>query len=106
MTIRNSRTTIEFMSPREQVQNKIVEYLEQDAARWNAPYGILTGLHPVKNGKGKVRTITFGVSRYLDASIYIWSPDKITIQGQGGLAYKVEGTFNSSEAVIAHLQKV
>jgi hypothetical protein len=83
------------MSPREQIQNELVAFLEANTGSFSAPYGIIADLTPVKNGKGKVRTVVFGVSRYLDAEILIWSPDKIQIRAQGGLAYKVEGDYTS-----------
>lgn len=86
------------MSPREQLQNELVDWLEAYPARFTAPYGILPSLDNIKNGKGKVRTITFGVARYLDATIYIWSTDRITVQAAGPLAYKIDGsTFKNAE---------
>jgi len=91
------------MSPREQVQQLILAELESCPEYWTAPYGILEGMYTMKNG-GKIRTITFGVARYLDAEIQIWSPKKIVITGQGGLAYKVEGTYTSVEETIAVLR--
>ncbi len=93
-----------FMSPREEVQNRLVEFLEAHSDRFNAPYGILDGLETIGSGPGKVRTITFGVSRYLDAGITIWSPNRIQITGQGGLAYKVEGVYHSLEETLTALK--
>jgi hypothetical protein len=92
------------MSPREAIQNRLVEFLTDNPNSFNAPYGILSGLDALPNGKGKVRTITFGVSRYLDATICIWSPNRIQIRGQGGLAYKVEGDYSDVESAIARLK--
>lgn len=97
------------MSARAELQQRLVDHLhEQDLASnvWTAPYGILDGLHHMKSGRGAVRTITFGVARYLDATIFIWSATKLTIDASGGLAYKVAGTFGSEEELIAHLDSV
>jgi hypothetical protein len=85
------------MSEREIAQEKIVDFLESHNY-FNAPYGVLTGLQKTKTGK--IRVITFGVSRYLDAAIYILSPKKISVRGQGGLAYKFEGDYDSPESLI------
>ena len=91
------------MSEREQIQNNIVAFLEQHINAFDAPYGVLTGLNPMKRG-GKVRTITFGVARYLDATINILSPNNIIVNGQGGLAYKIKGNYKSESEVLTALQ--
>lgn len=89
------------MSEREQIQNEIEAFLTGAKTKegydyFNAPYGIISSLAPfTPGGRGKVRTITFGVSRYLDASVNIYTPKRIKVHGQGGLAYKVEGEFKS-----------
>lgn len=88
------------MSERELIQDRIVEFLERNDKYFNAPYGVLTGMSNV--GKGKIRTISFGVSRYLDGLIEIWNASKIIVKGQGGLAYKFEGTFRSCDALLDH----
>jgi len=85
------------MSEREQIQQDIEDYLEGNDY-FNAPYGVLSGLQSC--GKGKVRTVTFGVSRYLDATVYIFSPTNIEVRGQGGLAYKFDGKYSSKESLI------
>ena len=85
------------MSERELVQEKIVDFLESNSY-FNAPYGILTSLQKTKTGK--IRVVTFGVSRYLDAAIYILSPKKISVKCQGGLSYKFEGNYHSAEDLI------
>lgn len=90
------------MSERSDIQDKLVRFLENHANSFTAPYGIIAGMDNV--GKGKVRVITFGVARYLDASIEIWSPNKIKIRGQGGLAYKVEGNYSNVDEAIAALK--
>lgn len=33
------------MSPREEIQKKLIEELESNSKYWNAPYGILEGNH-------------------------------------------------------------
>lgn len=58
------------MSPREQLQNEIVDRLYEYGL--HTPYGILTGLESV--GRGKVRTVTFCKSLHLDATLKIFSP--------------------------------
>lgn len=89
------------MSERENIQNEIEAFLQNAKSKdgysfFNAPYGIISSLAPfTPNGKGKIRTVTFGVSRYLDASVNIYTPKRIVVRGQGGLAYKVEGEFKS-----------
>lgn len=90
------------MSEREIIQNDIVEFLEE-SGKFNAPYGILPGMRPF--AKGKIRTIAFGVARYLDAEIQIISPKCITVSGQGGLAYKYCGKFNSAQELKDHFSK-
>jgi hypothetical protein len=89
------------MSEREALQRRIERKLT-DQHIWTAPYGILSGLHPVKP-HGYVRTITFGVARTLDATVFVWSPKRIEIDGRGALAYLVSGTFDSEEALMTHL---
>lgn len=95
------------MTPREKVQNNLVAFLEKakhnGAPFFDAPYGILPGIQPY--GNGKLRVIAFGVSRYLDACIKIYSPDKIVVEGQGGLAYKVNGFFKSETEVVEFFRK-
>ena len=90
------------MSPREEIQKRLVAFLEKRSGFYNAPYGILSGLEPLRGG-GKVRSITFGICRILDASIVIFSPSNIRIEGRGPYAYKVEGEFKSVEEVEKHL---
>jgi hypothetical protein len=93
------------MSPREQAQNEIAEWLENHTGRFTAPYGVIAGTRDLPKG-GKVREVVFGVARYLDASVTIWSPTKIQVRGQGALESKVHGDFNSVKSVIEHLEKV
>ena len=88
------------MSPREQIQKKLVKFLnDNNRNKWSAPYGVLEGMDTLPKG-GKVRTITFGVARYLDATIYIWSAKKIIIEGSGPLSWKYTGEFKGIEEVI------
>ena len=88
------------MSARETISDSLVAFLEGAKTKeghtfFDAPYGILPGLENF--GKGKLRVIAFGVSRYLDACIKIYSPNRIVVTGQGGLTYKVDGLFSSME---------
>ena len=94
------------MSPREEAQNKLVDWLETTSGKWNAPYGILPGLENLKRG-GKVRTITFGMARWLDATAYIWSPTKITFMAAGPASTRLDGLeVGSVEAAIAALEQL
>ncbi len=86
------------MSEREQIQETLANFLIDHGDKFNAPYGVLTGTEPF--GRGKVRTITFGVARYLDATINIISADLLQIQGQGALAHKFQGHYKSVDEVL------
>lgn len=90
------------VSAREKVQQKLVEFLSSNLNKFNAPYGVIEGLQPF--GKGKVRTITFGVARYLDATIMIYQENNISINGSGALASKYAGHFKSAEEVVERLK--
>lgn len=92
------------MSPREQLQNDIVNYLSNRSGVFNAPYGILPSIENLKTG-GKVRTITFGVARYLDATIYIFSPTNIAVRCSGPLYHKLNDKYKSYAELIADLDK-
>ena len=91
------------MSKRAEAANKIVNYLTSELNKFNAPYGVLSSEIPI--GKGKIRQITFGIARYLDATINIYSEKRFKIQGRGALASKYNGDFESVEQVIEHLSK-
>lgn len=94
------------MSEREDIQNRLINYLT-DKGCFNAPYGIIDGM--LKIGKGKIRNVTFGISRYLDAEIQIWNPKKIVLRGQGGIAsnWEIEWgmTFESADELIEFLNE-
>lgn len=90
------------MSKREEVANQIGEWLILHQDRFTAPYGVIPGF--ANRGKGKIRTITFGVARHLDAVVEIWSPILIRLRGQGPLGQKVDGqTLHSAQDVIDFL---
>lgn len=92
------------MTKREEVQNQIGEWLILHKDRFNAPYGILPAIKSTL--RGKIRTITFGIARYLDAIIEIWSPNLIRLRGEGPLAYLIDQrTFESAQDVIDHLSR-
>lgn len=74
----------------------LVDYFESKANRFTAPYGILSGTATTKSGR-KYKSITFGVARYLDAEVRYFSPNFILVDGQGALAYKIEGKYTSIE---------
>lgn len=67
------------ISPREALANKIAEWL---ADKTSAPHGVLNS----KDTKRNCRTITFGVARYLDATIQIYGPKYFLLRGIGKLA--------------------
>lgn len=90
------------MSKREEIQQELTDYLV-NKPYFSAPYGVIAGMQ--KAGQGKVRTITFGVSRYLDATIYIWSVNNITVAARGALAYKFGGKYSSAQELINHFNK-
>lgn len=69
------------ISPREQIQNELVSYLE-GRGDMSAPYGILTGMRTNKVG-GKFREITFGRARTLDATIQIHGTNFFVFRWQG-----------------------
>ena len=93
-------------SPREEIQNRIVEFLGQHQDVFNAPYGILTGLVPTARG-GKARQITFGRAATLDATITIYSPSQIRMHCRGPHAKKLglTSTFSSPEILIRWIRE-
>lgn len=94
------------MSPREQTQNQLVDWLETTSGKWTAPYGIIPSMEPMPKG-GKVRTITFGIARSLDATVYIWSPTKFSFRAAGPASWGLDGTIcKSLDEVIEVLTKL
>jgi len=85
--IKDMETTKEA-SPRELLQNEIVTWLEQRSDRFNRD--ILSSLDPVENGKGKVRTISFGINEHLDATLFVFSVKDIRVKAEGPLAIKFQ----------------
>jgi hypothetical protein len=91
------------MSPREKLQSELFDWLEmRSKSQFTAPYGVLASLEPVvgdnrlarpgsKPNKGKVRVITFGKARTLDATIYIFSEKDIRVKAAGPLAFELDG---------------
>lgn len=80
------------MSPREALQERIVEWLSARSHTFTAPYGILPGLHT--RGKAKVRTVTFGIARTLDAELTIWSENRLDLRtSRGDERLKSEAEF-------------
>jgi hypothetical protein len=94
------------VSPREQLQNEIFDWLEaRSHSQFTAPYGVIASIEPTKSGKGKVRMITFGKARSLDATLFIFSAKDIRAQAAGPLAYKLDGVkFTSKEELFATLE--
>jgi hypothetical protein len=85
------------MSERAAVQARIEDWLCARADHFNAPYGVLAGLDALPRG-GKVRTVTFGIARWLDATLTIWSPTRLTLRTSPGWP---DGEFHSAEEFFA-----
>ena len=85
-------------SEREQLTDRIAEYISRRYETFNAPYGVLPSLERLPHG-GAVRTITFGCARTLDATLNIWGPTNITLRASTG----EERVFHSEDAVYAWL---
>ncbi len=63
------------MSDREVVQVAIADQLMGEP-KFNAPYGVLTGI----SKDNRYRTVTFGISRTLDAEIRVYGPHFILLR--------------------------
>jgi len=106
----NVRMMSKEPSPREKLQNELFDWLEmRSRSKFTAPYGVLAGLEPVnardRRPGGKVRTITFGVARYLDATIKIYSEKDMRVQAQGAMSRDLNGRkFTSKEELMAVLE--
>jgi len=94
----------EALSPMAEAAKKLYEFLLDHSDVFNAPYGIIDGLNPV--GKGKVRGITFGICRTLDAHATIWGPNKIVVEGQGPASCDLDGEYHSVEELAAKLTEL
>jgi len=80
------------VSPREALQERIADWLQVRSRTFTAPYGILTGLHTI--GKAKVRTITFGIARTLDAELLIWGEKRLDLRtSRGNERFRSEREF-------------
>lgn len=66
-------------SVRSQIANNFAEWLGK-TGRFTAPYGIIVGLHPMKGGKGKARSVTFGVARISDINLLIFTPSYMILR--------------------------
>lgn len=62
------------MSVRQEISDRFVELL--GSGDFDAPYGILQGM----SGDRRYRSVTFGIARYLDAEIRIYSSQYIMIK--------------------------
>lgn len=83
------------MSAREALQERIYQWLVERSSTFTAPYGVLTGLRAI--GRAKVRTITFGMARTLDAELVIWSPKRLDLRTSRG-----DATFTSEDDFYAY----
>jgi hypothetical protein len=80
------------MSDREKLQLDIINWM-QETGKFTAPYGILDGMENF--GRGKVRTVTFGIARTLDAHMKIVSTSDIRVRAKGPACTKYAGNFSS-----------
>jgi len=92
------------MSPREKIQIDLVNYLSNRRGVFNAPYGILDSVESLSKG-GKVRTVTFGVSVWLDVTVYIFSPNNISIRAAGPASYRLNEKYTNYQLLICDLDK-
>jgi len=91
------------MSEREVFTQALADNL-RELRDWTAPYGILVGIESA--GRGKVRTITFGVARYLDATIKVFSPTYIILESAGPMArYGSPLSFKSSGELLEFIKE-
>lgn len=96
------------MSPREELQNNIHSWIEMRSnSKFTAPYGVISSLEQIKNSNGKVRTVTFGVAAYLDATIYIYSDRNMFVKAAGPLSHKInQNTYKSYNELIESLDSI
>jgi hypothetical protein len=67
------------MSKTEQIQQSVYQWVVANSHQFNAPYGILEGQYV--NGSGrKYRSVTFGRSRTLDATVNIYGDTFIQVR--------------------------
>jgi len=78
------------MSPREELANRIADWLDARTNVFSAPYGVIRGLHTPENGRGKARILTFGIAARLDATLMIWSATRMDFRST-----RDEQTFRS-----------
>jgi hypothetical protein len=78
----------------EEILNSVVEFIQERNERFNAPYGIIHG--ESKDSKGrKVQKVVFGIARYLDCEIVIYSEKFILVRSSrhGNRAYRTLDEF-------------
>ena len=69
----------EAMSKTELIQQSVYQWAVSNSQKFNAPYGILEGQHVNKVGR-KYRSVTFGRSRTLDATVNIYGDTFIQVR--------------------------
>jgi hypothetical protein len=94
------------VSLRGDAQDRIVACLLEYSFFFDAPYGVLEELLPLGSRPGYVRKIAFGIARLLDATIEIWSVNRIVINAQGPLSRLVIGVYRSPDEVIDMLSRL
>jgi len=88
------------MSLRHDAFDTIVQFLTDHRRTFNAPYGILEGKTPGK-GVGSVicYSVTFGIARYMDATITVYNANKIVFDSSGSHT-ELNGTYLRADSLI------
>ncbi len=79
-------TTEPKVSKREALATKIADWL-RDSGKATAPFGVLVS----KDAQRNCYVVTFGVARYLDATVELWGDKFYRIRAAGPLASRLDG---------------
>lgn len=91
------------MSERHDDFDQLVNFLEDHKDVFNAPYGILPSSIPGKHEGSVVGyTVTFGCSRTMDATAYVFSVDRVSLTTRGHYE-SLNGDYKSVNALIKAL---
>jgi hypothetical protein len=93
------------MSARHEAFDRIVKFLNSHKSTFNAPYGILEG-KTVGKGVGSVicYNVTFGTSRYWDATITVYTENRIVLMSQGSHE-RLNGSYYRADSLIEDLKR-
>ena len=87
------------MSARGEAFTKLCEFLEEHEAAFDAPYGVIEGSIPGKHSGSIVAyTVTFGCSRTWDATVTLYSEDRVVLSSRGHYT-KLNGSYDSVDAL-------